>query len=68
MTTVTVRYFASIRERLGRGKDRIDAVAGQGVACAEVVAAGRPVSRCRPTRWWRSTMEYARPESAGAGR
>jgi molybdopterin synthase sulfur carrier subunit len=61
MSTITVRYFAAIRERMGRAEDRLDATGLQSVAdvwqriSAEPMPANTLVAINR---------EYARPESA----
>jgi molybdopterin synthase sulfur carrier subunit len=55
--TITVRFFASLRERLGRGEDRI---ASQGIATAADVwqrAAGVPLP---PSTLVAINQEYAR--------
>lgn len=61
MATVTVRYFASIRERLGRSEDYIDAGKARSVAEVWQLVAGEPL----PTNTLVAVnQEYARPESA----
>lgn len=60
MSTITVRYFAAIRERMGRAEDRLDATGLQSAAdvwqriSAEPMPANTLVAINR---------EYARPES-----
>ena len=54
MPTITIKYFASIREAIGQGSERLDtpartvaelrdALVARGGAYAEVLARGRPV-------------------------
>jgi molybdopterin synthase sulfur carrier subunit len=61
MATITVRYFASIRERLGRGEDRIDAARARNVAEVWQQAAGEPLPANTLVA---INQEYARPDSA----
>ena len=60
MTIVTVRYFASIRERLGRSEEQIDATRVQCAADVWRLAAGEPLPANTLVA---INQEYARPES-----
>lgn len=61
MVTITVRYFASIRERLGRSEDHIDAGQAQSVADVWRLVAREPLPANTLVA---INQEYARPESA----
>jgi molybdopterin synthase sulfur carrier subunit len=60
MATITVRYFASIREQLGRGEDRIEAGQVRSVADVWRQVAAKPMA---PNTLMAINQEYATPDS-----
>lgn len=64
MATVIVRYFASIRERLGRSEDHIDIAQAGSVAEIWQRITGEPLP---PNTLVAVNQEYARPDSAVRG-
>ena len=64
MATVTVRYFASIRERLGRSEDQIDAARAGCVADVWRLVTGEPLPANTLVA---VNQEYARPDSEVRG-
>lgn len=58
--TIDIKYFASLRDRLGRAEDRLDAV-GE-LTVADVWAALWPETPLPPNTLAAVNMEYAAPE------
>jgi molybdopterin synthase sulfur carrier subunit len=58
--TIHVKYFASLRDRLGRAEDRLDAAGEQTVA--GIWAALWPDTPLPPNTLMAVNMEYAGPE------
>ncbi|HHW78148.1 MAG TPA: MoaD/ThiS family protein [Xanthomonadaceae bacterium] len=56
---IQVKYFASLRDRLGRAEDRLDAAAG--LTVAEVWAMLWPDTPLPPNMLTAVNMEYAEP-------
>lgn len=57
--TIHVKYFASLRDRLGRAEDRL--AAAEGTTVAEVWAALWPETPLPPNTLAAINMEYAEP-------
>lgn len=57
---IHIQYFASLRDRLGRAEDRLDAV--EGMTVADVWAALWPEIPLPPNTLAAVNMEYASPE------
>ena len=60
-TPITVRYFASIREQLGRGEDRLEAA---GIASAADVWRQATAAPLPANTLIAVNQEYARPDTA----
>jgi molybdopterin synthase sulfur carrier subunit len=60
MASITVRYFASLRERLGRSEDRLDAA---GLGCAADVWRRISSDPLPANTLVAINQEYASPES-----
>lgn len=59
--SITVRYFASIRERVGKGEDTIES---KGIGCVGDVWAASARIPLPGNTLMAVNMEYARPEQA----